>query len=198
MIVPRTLTGRPESSVGEKRACRAAASAAGRNSGWPLTAFAVNTLPPSSMTTDTTTVPEARTDFAIEGYGGAGLLMALPLSTPPLTPPPAPALVAPEDGVTVAPRRHPLVLDPRFRGRVYDADDSPPSRFEGAHERHPGSRSIVRSSFRLPVPSTDTVNAACLCRRRHLKFPTGKPVSLISPSPSATALLRLNSFSANW
>src|ERR1044071_4657364 len=79
------FTGWPESSVGEKRALCAACTAACLRSMWPLVALAAITLPISSMTTSTTTMPEARALLAAGGYAGFGKLTALPLSTPPET-----------------------------------------------------------------------------------------------------------------
>src|SRR5689334_5073262 len=46
-------------------------------------AFAETTLPFSSISTWTVTVPAACAAFAIAGYAGLGKLMALPFSTPP-------------------------------------------------------------------------------------------------------------------
>lgn len=51
VITPETFTGCPERSVGLNRAPRAAATAAGLSSGWPLTALADITLPVSLMST---------------------------------------------------------------------------------------------------------------------------------------------------
>src|SRR5262249_27475526 len=82
-MTPVTLTGCPESLVGENLACRAAATHTACNSGCPETAWAEITPPFSSMVTWTTTVPEACACFAIAGYGGFGKLMAFPFSTPP-------------------------------------------------------------------------------------------------------------------
>ena len=67
VITPETLTGCPESSVGEKRACRAAETAACCKSGWPETAEAETTRPDSSTRICTVTVPEARAAFAMGG-----------------------------------------------------------------------------------------------------------------------------------
>src|SRR6185503_7545451 len=82
-MTPETFTGWPESFVGENLAPLAAAAAAARRSGWPLTAEADTTLPFSSMSTWTLTDPPARTAFAAGGYGGFGRLIALPFRTPP-------------------------------------------------------------------------------------------------------------------
>src|SRR5882724_9539020 len=82
-MTPVTLTGWPESLVGENLACRAAPTHTACNSGCPETARAEITPPFSSMVTWTTTVPEACACLAIAGYGGLGRLIALPLSTPP-------------------------------------------------------------------------------------------------------------------
>src|SRR3982751_2408529 len=81
-MVPVTLTGSPESIVGEKRACSAAPTAAFCRSGWPETARAFTTLPVSSIVNSTTTLPCAPTVLAVEGYSGFGRLTALLLSTP--------------------------------------------------------------------------------------------------------------------
>src|SRR6185295_13857015 len=71
------------SFVGENLADFAAPTAAACNSGCPETAWAETTLPFSSMSTCTTTVPEACAARAIGGYAGLGKLIALPLRTPP-------------------------------------------------------------------------------------------------------------------
>src|SRR2546423_14665426 len=78
-----TLTGCPDSRVGEKRAWRAAATAACCKSGWPLTAVAETTRPDSSTRICTVTVPCARAAFAIGGEAGCGFEIALPVNTPP-------------------------------------------------------------------------------------------------------------------
>src|SRR5689334_5372135 len=83
--MPVTLTGLPEIVVGEKRARRAAATAAGLSMAIPSTAFADTTLPSSSSRTSTVTRPSARNPLAFGGYSGMGRLMALPLRTPPET-----------------------------------------------------------------------------------------------------------------
>src|SRR5215510_942944 len=82
-ITPVTLTGCPESFVGENFAERAAPTAAPCNRGCPDTACAETTLPFSSISTCTTTVPEACAALAIGGYAGFGKLIALPFRTPP-------------------------------------------------------------------------------------------------------------------
>src|SRR3712207_6824911 len=84
-MVPVTRTGSPESIVGEKRACSAAATAAFCKSGWPETARAFTTFPVSSIVSSTTTLPCAPTLLAFEGYTGFGRLTALLLSKPPET-----------------------------------------------------------------------------------------------------------------
>ena len=66
-MTPVTLTAWPDNFVGLNFACRAAATAAARNSGWPLTGVAEITLPCSSTVTWTVTVPEA---FAARATGG--------------------------------------------------------------------------------------------------------------------------------
>ena len=66
-MTPETFTGCPDRSVGEKRACRAAETAACCKSGWPETAEAEMTRPDSSTTICTVTVPCARAAFAIGG-----------------------------------------------------------------------------------------------------------------------------------
>jgi hypothetical protein len=81
-MVPLTFTWLPPTIAGRKVACRAAASAAGRNSGWPLTAFAEVTLPFSSTVTWTTTGPDALAALATGGYGGFGKLVARLSSAP--------------------------------------------------------------------------------------------------------------------
>ena len=83
MITPDTFTGLPARSVGLKIAERAASTAALLSSGWPLTAVADVTRPPSSTSTWTVTAPDALTARAAGGYGGLGRLTAFPLSTPP-------------------------------------------------------------------------------------------------------------------
>ena len=83
VITPDTFTACPESCVGLNRAPRAAATAAARSSGCPLTALAETTLPLSSIKTWTVTAPLARTALAAGGYGGFGRLVALPFNTPP-------------------------------------------------------------------------------------------------------------------
>src|SRR5215813_10649067 len=82
-MTPVTLTGCPESFVGENLACLAALTATACNKGCPDTACAETTLPFSSISTWTTTVPAACAALAIGGYAGFGKLMALPLRTPP-------------------------------------------------------------------------------------------------------------------
>src|SRR6185295_13819317 len=82
-ITPVTLTGCPDSLVGENFAERAAPTAAPCNRGCPDTACAAITLPFSSIVTCTTTVPAACAALAIGGYAGLGKLMALPFRTPP-------------------------------------------------------------------------------------------------------------------
>src|SRR5882672_3117776 len=82
-MTPVTLTGCPDSLVGENLAPRAAATATACSNGWPDTACAEITLPFSSIVTWTTTVPEAWACLAIGGYAGLGRLIAFPLSTPP-------------------------------------------------------------------------------------------------------------------
>src|SRR5687767_1351700 len=82
-MTPVTLTGWPDSFVGENLAPRAAATATALSNGCPETADAEVTLPFSSIVTCTTTVPPACAWRAIGGYGGLGKLMALPFSTPP-------------------------------------------------------------------------------------------------------------------
>ena len=67
VITPDTLTGWPESSVGLNLAPCAAETAAGRSSGWPLTALADTTRPLSSINTCTETAPPARTARAAGG-----------------------------------------------------------------------------------------------------------------------------------
>src|SRR5256885_10722571 len=81
--MPVTFTGCPESFVGENLAWRAAATATACSKGCPEIACAETTLPFSSISTWTTTVPAACAALAIGGYAGLGRLIALPLSTPP-------------------------------------------------------------------------------------------------------------------
>src|SRR6185503_21143700 len=82
-MTPVTFTGCPDSLVGENLAPRAAETATPCSSGCPDTACAEITLPFSSITTWTTTVPDACAVRAIAGYAGLGRLIAFPLSTPP-------------------------------------------------------------------------------------------------------------------
>src|SRR6185503_118505 len=84
-MIPVTLTGCPDSLVGENFALRAAATAAACSNGCPETACAETTLPLSSTVTWTTTVPEALAALATGGYCGFGKLIALPFNTPPET-----------------------------------------------------------------------------------------------------------------
>src|SRR5258708_6678997 len=83
MITPLTLTGCPESFVGENFDCSAACWAAERNNGCPLVGVAEITLPFSSIRTCTFTAPEAWALRAIAGYCGVTRRMALPFKTPP-------------------------------------------------------------------------------------------------------------------
>src|SRR4030095_2207880 len=82
-MMPVTLTGCPDSLVGENFALRAAATATACNNGCPETACAEVTLPFSSTVTWTMTVPEAFAVLAIGGYAGLGKLIAFPFNTPP-------------------------------------------------------------------------------------------------------------------
>ena len=82
-MTPVTFTGCPDSLVGENLAPRAAETATPCSSGCPDTACAEITLPFSSITTWTTTVPDACAVRAIAGYAGLGRLVAFPFSTPP-------------------------------------------------------------------------------------------------------------------
>src|SRR6185503_1397132 len=82
-MTPETLTGWPESLVGENLALRAACTAASRSIGGPLVALAETTLPVSSSTTSTITVPCVLIRLAASGYTGGGREIAVPLRTPP-------------------------------------------------------------------------------------------------------------------
>src|SRR5947209_18910121 len=82
-MMPVIFTGWPDRSVGVNFAIFAACSAVCSNSDGPFTAFAEITLPLVSMTTSTSTVPDARARLAISGRVGAGRLRALPVSRPP-------------------------------------------------------------------------------------------------------------------
>lgn len=81
MMMPETFIGCPESSVGEKRARRAASTAAPRNIGGPLVACAATTFPSTSIETSTVTVPVTPARLAISGYSGFGKLISLLLTT---------------------------------------------------------------------------------------------------------------------
>src|SRR3989442_9505430 len=82
-MLPVIFTAAPDNFVGEKRARFAASTAASRSEGGPDLACAEITLPLSSTTTSTSTVPDVRERRAISGYAGTGRLKALPLRTPP-------------------------------------------------------------------------------------------------------------------
>src|SRR6185503_15003104 len=82
-MTPETFTGWPESLVGENLALRAACTAASRSIGRPLVAFAATTLPLSSRTTSTMTVPCVRIRLAVSGWVVGDSPIAVPLRTPP-------------------------------------------------------------------------------------------------------------------
>src|SRR5688500_51446 len=82
-MTPDTLTGWPESFVGENLAFSAAWTAASRRIVGPLVAVAETTLPVSSRTTSTETRPDALMRLAASGSTGCGKVIAVPFSTPP-------------------------------------------------------------------------------------------------------------------
>ena len=82
---PETLTGCPESLVGENRARSAACTATSFKRPGPDVATAEITFPVSSTTTSTVTMPAVLRRRALSGYIGDGKLRAIPLRTPPET-----------------------------------------------------------------------------------------------------------------
>src|SRR4030095_12562242 len=85
VMMPVTRTGLPSRMVGVNFARHAAAAAAPRSCGCPLTGSAANTSPLSSTTILTETGPLAREARAGGGYGGLGRLTALPVIKSTLT-----------------------------------------------------------------------------------------------------------------
>src|SRR5262245_10073588 len=82
-MVPMTLTGTPESTVGGNFHWSAALTAASFRSGCPEIAFAEITAPDSSIVSSTTTAPVTWAAFASSGYSGWTRLVADACSTPP-------------------------------------------------------------------------------------------------------------------